>query len=69
MGTILGIILVFVCIGAALGFFGGKDGEKSATAVAGGLHAGCASTGCLLQLMLYVIPIALGLWLLGLLFG
>lgn len=66
MGTIIQIILVVAVIGAVIGFFvGGKKEDAAAGAAAGALGA----TGCIFQLILYAIPVLIGLWLLGLIFG
>ena len=66
METIILIIFVVAAIFAVIGFIssGGKKEDAAAGAVAGAMGA----TGCIVQLILYAIPVFLGLLLLGLIF-
>lgn len=65
MGTILTIIAIVAVIGAIIGFLvGGKKEDAAAGAVAGAFGA----TGCIFQLIIWAIPVAIGLWLLSLIF-
>jgi len=65
MGTILTIIGVVAVIGAVIGFLvGGSSEDAAAGAKAGAVGA----TGCMFQLMIAAIPVAIGLWLLSLIF-
>jgi hypothetical protein len=69
MGTIFTIIVVIVAFGAIAGFVLNPSGRKVEGAVSNGVAAGCWSAGCMAQLMILAIPVALGLFLLGLVFG
>lgn len=69
MGTILTIIATVAVIGAFIGFAGSPSGKKAEGAVSNGIAAGCWSAGCIAQLIVLAIPVALGLLLLGLIFG
>jgi hypothetical protein len=69
MGTIFIIIVVIVAFGAIAGFALNPSGRKVEGAVSNGVAAGCWSAGCMAQLMILAIPVALGLFLLGLIFG
>ena len=67
MGTIIMIILGIAAIGAVIGFLG--SGGKAEDAAAGAAAGALWSTGCIVQLIIAAIPIAIGLWLLSLIFG
>ena len=67
MGTIIMIILGIAVLGAVIGFIG--SGGKAEGAAAGAAPGAIGSTGCILQLIIAAIPVALGLWLLSLIFG
>lgn len=63
-------VLTIIGIGAAIFFVftllnGGSGKEAVGGAAAGGLYA----AGCMLQLIIGVLPILAGLWLLNLIFG
>ena len=66
MGTIFTIIIVIGVIGAIIGFF--NSGGKAEGAVEGGATGAIMAGGCIFQLIVAAIPIALGLWLLSLIF-
>ena len=68
MGTIILIILGIAVIGAIVGFIGG-GGKKAEDAAAGAAAGAIYSTGCIVQLIIAAIPVAIGLWLLSLIFG
>lgn len=69
MGTVLTIIAMVAVIGALIGFAGSPFGKKAQGAVSTGVAAGCMSAGCIGQLIVVAIPVALGLFLLGLVLG
>lgn len=67
MGTIIMIILGIAVLGAVIGFLGGAG--KAEDAAAGAAAGAIWSTGCIVQLIIAAIPVAIGLWLLSLIFG
>lgn len=67
METILMIIVGIAVIGAVVGFV--SSGGKAQDAAAGAAAGAIGSVGCIVQLIISAIPIALGLWLLRLVFG
>jgi len=69
MGTIFTIILSVVIVGALAGFLLNPSGRKVEGAVSNGIAAGCWSAGCMAQLLIIALPVAAGLFLLGLIFG
>lgn len=68
MGTLIMIILGIAVIGAVIGFLGG-GGSRAEDAAAGAAAGAIWSTGCIVQLIIAAIPVAVGLWLLSLIFG
>ena len=67
MGTIIMIILGVAVLGAVIGFIG--SGGKAEEAASGAAQGAILTTGCIVQLIIAAIPVALGLWLLSLIFG
>lgn len=67
MGTIIMIILGIAVLGAIIGFL--SSGGKAEGAAVGAAQGAIGATGCIVQLIIAVIPVALGLWLLSLIFG
>lgn len=65
MGTILTIVIIFAVIGAIIGLFSGEKGGMSR----GALIGAAGSIGCMVRLMIIAIPVLIGIWLLGLVFG
>jgi hypothetical protein len=55
--------------GALAGFLLNPSGRKVEGAVSNGIAAGCWSAGCMAQLLIIALPVAAGLFLLGLIFG
>ena len=65
----LTILIVAIIIGAAIGFFGSKDGERSAGAVSGAVAGGMGCGYVLFQIFLAGLGILFVIWLFGALFG
>ncbi len=66
MTTVLWIIGIFAAAGFLFTLLSGGSGKEAVEgAAAGAVHG----FGCIVQLLLSVIPILLGLWLFGQIFG
>lgn len=66
LSTVLVILGLFAAGGFLLTIFGGGNAKDAAAGAAGGAFYGL---GCIVQLMIMVIPIVLGLWLWQVIFG
>lgn len=65
----LTVLIIAIVIGAAIGFFSSKDGERGSGAVGGAIAGGVGCAQILFQIFLAGIGILLVIWLFRMLFG
>lgn len=66
METIFLIILVVAVVFGVVGFLNRGDAKDAASSA---FMGAIWSTGCMIQLILLAIPVLIGIWLIGLIFG
>ncbi|MDO5667614.1 MAG: hypothetical protein Q4G44_07305 [Alcaligenaceae bacterium] len=64
MDVVITIVFIGVVIGIIIGLIGGSE-----SILASGLVGGLGAFGCMVQLILLVLPFVLGFWLIGAIFG
>lgn len=65
----LTILIIAIIIGAIIGFFSSKDGERGTGAVSGAVASGMGCGYILFQIFLAGLGILFIIWLFGALFG
>lgn len=65
----LTILVIAIIIGAVIGFFNSKDGERGVGALGGAMASGMGCGYILLQIFLAGLAIIFFIWLFGALFG
>ena len=69
MGKIVIILLVVVGVFFVIGYLSGDKDEKMESGIGAALGAGAYGVGCLFQLFMAGMAIAIGLWLFSAIFG